>query len=252
VFESKWSTVGTSIAVVSDGGRWKNYWEFNNGTGVQLLSVVPLGPPGYPNALQVLQRGSTLAGDVQQDNILPPSTDYYVRFYMRNDDTSPAGDHVVTPDIYQYGNLTYVRKTSGVTGWQYVISMYGCPSAVYPLYHMGPALTLAHGVWYRFEYFVHFVDPTHVQVHTRVYDAAGVQILGDADIRQQDWGSGTWNGRSDWTFASLYAAGYSFCLNPAPLTSFAMGNNGQAGALDTGLAWYYAAVQIRTDRWPGP
>ena len=254
VFESNWSTAtGTSQSAVRDGTRWGNYWEFNNGSGVQLMSVVAGGPAGYANALRVLQRGSSpgYAAAVQQDNVLPPSTDYYVRFYMRNDDTSPSGDHVVTPDIYTYANLTYIRKTSGSTGWQFVTSLYGC-EALYPFVHLGPTITLAHGVWYRFEYFVDFVDATHVQVHPRVYDANGTQILGDADFRQQDWGSATWNGRSDWTLASLYAAGYRFCVTPVSLQSFAMGNNGQAGSVDTGLPWFYAGLQIRTDRWPGP
>ena len=254
VFESNWSTaIGTSITAVRDGTRWGNYWEFNNGSGVQLISVVAGGPSGYANALRVLQRGSSpgYAAAVQQDNVLPPSTDYYVRFYMRNDDTSPSGDHIVTPDIYTYANLTYMRKTSGPTGWNFVMSMYGC-EALYPFVHLGPTITLAHGVWYRFEYFVDFVDATHVQVHPRVYDANGTQILGDADFRQQDWGSATWNGRSDWTLASLYSAGYRFCVSPVSLQSFAMGNNGQAGSVDTGLPWFFAGVQIRTDRWPGP
>src|SRR5207247_8529402 len=31
-----------------------------------------------------------------------------------------------------------------------------------------------------------------------------------------------------------------------------MGNNGNFGAADTGLYWYFAAVQIRNDTWPGP
>lgn len=31
-----------------------------------------------------------------------------------------------------------------------------------------------------------------------------------------------------------------------------MGNNGQTDAEDTMLAWYFAAVQIRSDTWPGP
>jgi hypothetical protein len=252
VFESNWSSVGTTIAAVTDGGHWKSYWEFNNGTPVQLLSVVPLGPPGYPNALQVLQLGPLYSADVQQDRILPPSTDYYVRFYMRNDDTSRAGDHVVTPDIYQYSNLTYIRKMGGATTWQWVVSMYGCEQG-YPLIHMGPYnQPFTRGVWYRFEYYVHFVNSTHVQVHVRVYDASGTPILGDAEMRQEDWGTAVYSGRSDWTFASLYAAGFSFCVNPAPLTSFAMGNNGQTSAVNTGLGWYYAGVQIRTDRWPGP
>lgn len=251
-FESDWSTdTGTSRRAVTDGRRWKNYWEFNDGTGVQLLSVIA-GGPGGRNALRVLQRGSSYAAFVQKGNILPPSTDYYVRFYMRNDDTSSSGDHVVTPDFQNYGNLTYIRKMSGSAGWRFVISMYGCPSAVYPLIHLGPAMVLARGVWYRFEYYVHFVDATHVQVHARVYDAAGVQILGDADIQQGDWGNTVWNGRSDWTLASLYAAGHSFCVDPVALTKFGMGNNGQKDAVDTGLSWYYARVQIRTDWWPGP
>jgi len=254
VFESDWSTdTGTSRRAVTDGGRWKNYWEFNNGAPVQLLSVVP-GGPGGANALRVLQRGSTpgYAAFVQQDHVVPPSTDYYVRFYMRNDDTSSSGDHVVTPDYQRYGNLTYMRKMSGPAGWTFVISMYGCPTGAYPLSHLGPATMRAHGVWYRFEYHVDFVDRTHVQVHVRVYDARGTQILGDGDFRQQGWGEAIWNGRSDWTLQSLYAAGHSFCVDPDALRKFAMGNNGQKDAVDSGLPWYFARVQIRTDWWPGP
>jgi uncharacterized protein YjdB len=251
VFESNWSTaVGTSAIAVRDG-RWTNYWEFNNNTSVQLLSVVAGGPPGYANALKVLQRGSSYAAVVEQENVLPPSTDYYVRFYMRNDDNSSSGDHIVTVDVYQYSNLTFMRKYGGGTSWRYVASLYGC-GYTYPIGHWGPSVALSNGAWYRFEYFVHFVDATHVQVHTRVYDAAGTQILGDADIKQSDFGGASWNGRSDWTWASYYAAGYSFCVDPVPLTKFGVGNNGQAGAADTGLPWYFAGIQIRTDRWPGP
>jgi uncharacterized protein YjdB len=252
VFESNWNTaVGTSVAAVRDGTRWLNYWEFNGGTTVQLLSVVAGGPPGYANALKVVQRGSSYAANLQQDNVLPPSTDFYVRDYMRNDDNSSAGDHIVTVDTWDYANLTFMRKYGSASGWRYVSSLYGC-GYTYPIGHWGPSVALSNGVWYRFEYFVHFVDATHVQVHTRVYDAAGTQILGDADIQQSDFGGATWNGRSDWTWASYYAAGYSFCVNPVKVTSFALGNNGQAGAADTGLPWYFAGIQIRTDRWPGP
>src|SRR5206468_2681657 len=34
--------------------------------------------------------------------------------------------------------------------------------------------------------------------------------------------------------------------------NFDVGNNGQAGAADTGLYWYVAGVQLRSDTWPGP
>lgn len=249
VFESDWSTdTGTSRNAVTDGGRWKNYWEFNRGTGVQLLSVVP-GGPGGRNALRVLQRGETFAANLQQDDVVPASTDFYVRFYMRNDDTSAAGDHIVTVDTWQYANLTYMRKYGGSRGWRFDLTL-GC--GTYPRVHWGPEMTLSLGAWYRFEYHVHFVDRTNVQVYARVYDANGRQILSEADFRQQDWGITSWNGRNDWTLASYYAAGYSSCVAPRFVTSFGVGNNGQRSALDTHLPWYFAGVQIRTDWWPGP
>jgi hypothetical protein len=254
IFESNWDTAaGTSKNAVTDGARWTNYWEFDNGSGVQLLSVVAGGPKGH-NALRVQQRGTyfSVAAAVQVDNLMPASRDYYVRYYMKNDDTSPSGDHIVTVDIYQYPNLTYMRKYSSASGWRFVISMYGCVFT-YPIGHVGPALTLAHGAWYRFEYFVHFVDATHIQTHPRVYDSNGTLIAADADFLQEDYkAGGVWNGRDDWTLQSIYASGHAYCVVPAPMTSFAMGNNGQAGAVDTGLYWYYAALQIRSDTWPGP
>ena len=251
VFESNWGTdTGTTRQAVTDDQRWGNYWEFNRGTGVQLLSVVP-GGPGDRNALKVVQRGPTYAANLQQDNVVPRSKSFFVRFYMRNDDTSTAGDHVVTVDTWKYGNLTFLRKWSTGNGWQFVVSLYGC-GFTYPIAHWGPKMIMKREVWYRFEYFVDFVDATHVQVHPRVYDASGAQILSDADFQQSDFGSSMWSGRNDWTLASYYKADHSFCVDPAPLTSFGLGNNGQAGAADSGLPWYFAGVQIRTDWWPGP
>jgi hypothetical protein len=262
-FQSDWSTgTGTAANVVTDGGRWANYWEFNGGSSVQLLSVVSgMGAPGGRNALKVLQRGSTYAANLQQGPvsvggnasppIVPVSTDYYVRYYMRNDDTSGAGDHIVTPDTWQYPNLEYMRKSGGSAGWTFVMGLYGC-GYVYPVGYWHPAVTLQRGTWYRFEYYVHFVDATHIQVHPRLYDAAGTLLNDDATYQQSDPGAASWNGSSNWTLASYYAAGYNFCTNPTYLTSFALGNNGQQGAVDTGLAWYFAGVQIRTDTWPGP
>ena len=251
VFESTWDTAtGTSADAVTDGGRWPGYWEYNGGTNVQLLSVVPNGINGH-HALRIEQRGQRFAANLQVDDFLPPSRDYYLRYYMRNDDTSTAGDHVVTVDTRQYANLTFLRKFSGNSGWTFVTSLYGC-GYTYPIGHWGPTMRMTRGAWYRFEYFVDYIDATHVQVHPRVYDAAGKLILTDADFRQSDFGSTRWNGRADWTLASYYAAGHSFCVEPGWVNDFGIGNNGQQGASDTELAWYISAVEIRSDRWPGP
>lgn len=251
IFTSSWDTSqGALASAVTDGGRWPNYWEFNNGTGVKLLSVVPGGPGGH-NALRVQQRGSSFAANVQLDNFLPQSQDYYLRYYMRNDDTSTEGDHVVTVDTFQYANLTYMRKYSGLLTWDFHISLYGCGYS-YPIGHWGPVLPLANGQWYRFEYYVHYVDASHVQVYPRVYDANGLLIASDNTFVQSGYLQALWNGRNDWTLASYYAAGHTFCVDPSYTNDFGLGNNGQYGAADTGKYWYFSAVEIRTDRWPGP
>src|SRR6185503_15497737 len=59
LFESSWDTAtGLAANAVKDGGKWVNYWEFNGGSSVQLLSVVSGGVSGH-NALRVQQRGSS-------------------------------------------------------------------------------------------------------------------------------------------------------------------------------------------------
>jgi len=250
VFESNWDTAtGNTNAAVTDGGKWPNYWEFNGGSSTQLLSVVSGGPNGH-NALRVQQRGSSFAANVQADNIVPASTDYYLRFYMKNDDTSGSGDHIVTVDTWEYANLTFLRKSSSANGWNFVASLYGC-GYTYPIGHWGPTASLARGTWYRFEYFVDFIDSTHIQLHPRVYDAQGNLLYSDADFKQTDPGGATWNGRNDWSLASFYAAGNSFCVNPSFVNDIGFGNNGQYGAADSGQYWYFAGVQVRTDGWPG-
>jgi hypothetical protein len=252
IFESNWDTgVGLAGSIVSDGGKWPNYWEFNGGSSVQLLSVVSGGVNGH-NALRVQQRGSSYAANLQVDNFIAPSTDYYLRYYMKNDDTSSSGDHIVTVDTYNYPNLTFMRKYGGASSYRIVMSLYGC-GYTYPIGHWSPAQNLTNGQWYRFEYFVHFVDATHVQVHPRVYNAAGTLIMSDAEFLQSDYkAGGSWNGRDDWTLASYYAGGYNFCVDPSWMNDLGLGNNGQQGAADTGLYWYFSAVQVRTDTWPGP
>ena len=250
IFETNWDTaVGTSISAVTDGGRWPSYWEFNNGSGVQLMSVQPGGPSGH-NALRVQQRGSTYAANLQINHITPQSTDYYMRYYMRNDDTSLAGDHIVAVDTWNFPNLLFMRKTSSASDWSFVTGVYGC-GYTWPIGYWGPAGRLAHGQWYRFENFVHYTDATHIQVHPRVYDSSGALLYSDAEFRQTAYGSGSWNGRNNWTLAAYYAAGYTFCVDPT-VNNFSIGNNGQQGATDTGLYWYFAAIQIRSDTWPGP
>src|SRR5439155_4347730 len=122
-FESNWTTVlGPSDAAVRDGGRWDQYSDFSNG---EVLSVVAGGPQGYANALRVQQRGESSAAYIQKSSFFAPSTDYYVRFYMRNDDTSNALDHVVSAVFTApHGRIFYVMKTAGASDWGVHMALY--------------------------------------------------------------------------------------------------------------------------------
>lgn len=261
LFESNWSTAtGNSDNALRDGGRWTWTGDFGGG---QLLSVVPStqvpGGPSVSNVLKVLQKGQNFSANVQVNDFVAPTTDYYLRYYMRNDDTSSAGDHIVTVDTYSYGNLTFMRKFGGSSSFKMYVNFFGC-GYVYPVSDWSPSQLLNNGQWYRYEYFVHYVDATHIQVHPRVYDMAGNLILSDANFLQSDYGSQVWNGSNTWNLSSYYGAGYNFCVDPNAradagghsLRNFGLGNNGQFGADITNLSWYFAGVQIRTDTWPGP
>jgi hypothetical protein len=260
VFDSDWSTAtGLATNTLTDGGKWDWHADFG---GCQLLSVVPStqapGGPAVTNVLKVLQKGSGCAANVQVNDVVPAATNWYLRYYMRNDDTSSAGDHIVTVDTYSYANITFMRKYGGGSGFTFDISLYGC-GYTYPIGHWRSAQTLSNSQWYRFEYWIEYINSTHIKIHPRVYNSAGTLIMSDAEFRQSDYGGATWNGRSDWTLASYYAAGHNFCVDPNAradagghsLRNFGLGNNGQAGAANTGLPWYFAGVQIRTDTWPG-
>jgi len=73
---------------------------------------------------------------------------------------------------------------------------------------------------------VHFVDATHVQVHVRVYDAAGTQIWGR---RHEPDGlcAFAWNAAVTGPGRPTMRRATVFCVDPVWVTNFALGNNGQ-------------------------
>lgn len=266
VFASDWSTaLGSSTLARRDGTKWDTEAV---GNPAEMVVVSSPSPPGGGNSLRLQQQGSgsTGWGFVTKLAVVPLSTDYYVRYYFRNDDVlGTTQDHVVEVGIQgvgaEYNELTFLNKAEYATGWRPRLVI-GCgptacpwPNATMVNWDLGESPgVLAYGKWYRFEYWVHFTAPTRVQVHPRIYDDAGVLRFTDADFGE-DAGWGTWPGA---TLASYYAGTNptggprDFGITPSNLVNIKFGNNGSGSSTNTGLYWYFAKVVIRTDTWPGP
>jgi hypothetical protein len=283
LFQSNWTTaLGATDSAIRDTNAACGPWtEWNDG-GDHLLSVVAGGPPGYANALRVQQRGgsATAWGDVRKNPFMAAAnTDYYLRYYfMTNDVAGCSQDHGVEPWIVasQYLDLTYLDKDEGPSGWGLRLVIggnatdgHGGPYPIFNWFLVGQnSRPLSYGVWYRLEYWVHFTSTNHIQVHPRVYDASSALLYQDSDFVQEDYGSTLYNGFNDWTLALWYsrASGAGtptygdFQVNGSPdslqaastLQSLLFGNNGSGSSVDTGLYWYYAGVQARSDTWCGP
>jgi hypothetical protein len=292
LFESSWTTaLGATDAAIRDVNAPYGPWDAWEDGGLHLLSVVSGGPPGYANALQVQQESGPPVGppgayaDVQKYRFVAANTDYYFRYYVKVSDMAQCvQDHGVEPWLWdqQYNDLVYLDKHEQASGWGFNLNIGdnatdGHGGNIYPIWHwylVGQnAYPLAYDTWYRLEYWVHFTSPNHIQVHPRVYDAAGTLLYSDADFQQSDYGTGnSYHGFDDWTLALWYSRASQtgdptygdFEVNGSPdpaqtangatttLQSLVMGNNESSGCNPTGLYYYYAGVQIRSDTWPGP
>jgi len=266
LFESNWDTaLGNSDTALRDTGALLGPWTvFEVGGTVASnpneMVVVNLAPAGLRNSLRLQQQGSSGNGwaRVARLGFTPPSTDYYLRYYIRNDDVAGASqDHVVQPGLVGniYNDLTYLNKGEFSGGWRPRMVLGGNqgPNQTMPSWDLTGAL-LAYGRWYRFEYWVHFTTLARIQVRVRIYDDTGALRWTEANF-QPDPGWGQWTTA---TLATYYAGTNpgggitDFGITPANLVNMEFGNNGSASSSNTGLFWYFAGVQIRNDTWPGP
>jgi hypothetical protein len=265
LFSSSWTQgpLGTTREAITDAGRWpRTYCDFAHMEGV-LTVVNDVVPPnsGLTRSLRVQQRGDTECRNVQIDGFVPPATDWYARFYFRNDDTSGALDHIATIDTQAWQSLVFIERAASTSGWQWRMTTsaalpWPVNRWVYSEANSNRVVPLELGQWYRMEFHIEYIDPvnhpTRFRVWPRLYNAAGDLIGDHRHLRQIDAGQGTYAGRNDWTLASWYADGRYFEFTaPSAARNFGVGNNGAAGAVNTRRYWYFAGVEIRDDTWPG-
>src|SRR3989441_3355820 len=267
LFQSNWDTaLGTSDAAFRDTSAPFGPWTlFEVGGTVggnpnEMVVVNTTAPVGARNSLRIQQQGSSGNGwcRVSRLNFIPPSTDYYLRFYIRNDDVAGASqDHVVQPGLVGniYNDLTYLNKGEFAGGWRPRMVLGGNqgPNQTMPSWDLTGAL-LAYGRWYRFEYWVHFTTLARIQVRVRIYVDTGALRWTEANF-QPDPGGGQWTTATRATYYAGTNPGggiTDFGITPANLVNMEFGNNASASSSNTGLFWYCAGVQIRNDTWPGP
>jgi hypothetical protein len=218
------------------------------------LAVVPGAAHGWtltPNVLQVTNAGSENCALLENVSAIPVNADnYYVRLYIRVENVSGNGItfHSVKMSAFSPMQTTYWAIDQPVANATYRprfrmdefsgLANYG---------YMGP--TLSQGSWYRFEYHVEFYDPAsplRFRVWPRVYSMAGSLIADATGYVSNDDGPTR-------TLAQHYnAGGYGIAASRDRTRHIALGYEGTGGNEDVGGRWYYAGLEVRTDRFPGP
>jgi hypothetical protein len=250
LFSADWSTAtGNSDNAISDGGRWNvNFCAPSRSSVLNVVSGASLGWTKTPNVMSVRYLGESCA-QFQRNNAVPASTSHYARFYFRNDATAGSNHHPVTYNCcgaIQVVPWSRFTNTSGIT-----INIR--TSAPYPYNAWAPGrpgssghLALAHRTWYRYEWHLEYVSATSYRIWPRVYDMAGNLLYDAATFVPSDYsGSGH-------TLASWYAAGNSLRISDVELARhFGGGNEGPAGAPNTGEYYYFADMALSLSGWIG-
>ena len=250
LFRSDWSAaLGANDAAQSDGGKWDNLIcasPYRN----RVLSVVRGSAADWtatPNVLQVTNRGAENCGAVEVTKAVPIGTDFYIRIYIRVDDENQPSFHSINLNTIGGFQAPLWAIWDPVPGVSYTPKLTIHNPASSPLANWRPRQKLSQGVWYRFEWFIELVNvPARTaRIWPRISDQAG-NLLYDASSFVAYEQSGT-------TLQQYYDGGGTAHFSDLDLARrFGVGYEGTGGASDQGRRWYYAAVEIRSDRWPGP
>ena len=247
LFRSDWSTaLGANDRAHSDGGKWDNFICERT----RVLSVVPGLEAGWtatPNVLQVTSHGETACGLVEVTRAVPEGVNFYIRLYIRVEDENQPSFHSI--NLNALGDiqtpLWAIWQPSPRVDYNPKLTLHNPTSSEYRDWR--PRQKLRQGVWYRFEWFVEFVSvPARTaRIWPRIYDMAGRLVYDASSFVAYD--------DSTTTLRQYYDRGGTTRFTDLNLARrFALGYEGTATATDQGRKWYYAAVELRSDTWPGP
>jgi hypothetical protein len=255
VFRSDWSTaVGTSNSAVQDQGKTKP-WNIRGGAGLEVIPATGLDFP-TTNVLRVTAESSSAGfGSVQVQALGVPAigSSIWYRVYVRmafpdalpDNETHPLQDGATGGRNWELD----VEMNPGTAGkwqprWRLDALDNGNNNDWIPNGVGGTPTMLDKNVTYRMELQIKRTSTTGFEMHTRIYNSAGVQILGDANFR---------NFFNTATLASVPAPALVL-HNPPGLDALTCGCNGISGASPPFpfVYCYWGAVAVSNQDWLGP
>jgi hypothetical protein len=252
IFQSNFSSaLGNSDAAQSDGGKWEHLI-CPESSRRPVLEVVPGSQAGWtltPNILRVNNTGNPTGshcGMVQTRLNVPLGHDFYIRTYIRVENEDDFNFHAVN---LHYGAMEALPWSifDPVASVDYNPKFTIETPSGNQYRRWKPTQKLRQREWYRFEWHVQYVN---VQAQTariwpRIYDMQN-NLLYDARTH-------VGIDQSQITLQQFYdQGGVAHFGDLDAARHFAFGYEGRTQQQDQTRHWYHAAVEIRSDTWPGP
>jgi hypothetical protein len=269
LFAADWGTAtGNSSTACTDGG----YFDSVTGTFVPLSVVTAASTPAAfsrtPNVLRITQRGSTISATMERTAAIPLNADIYGEFFVLNGGNTSIHNHPIVHNTFGGFQCIPFGLTANASAWtpfinpQYNSSggAIGYPREIFAIGQVGTAgvATLAHNTWYRFRWRIQTISAgaagglSTYRIFPQVYsynnatpNTLGTLLYDASSYFQQDT-----TGAAGQTLQAWYDAGNSFgAVNSTLMRNIGVGQEGAAGATDTGLHWYVADMTIRDTGW---
>jgi hypothetical protein len=258
LFSTSWERggLGASDAAVLDNG----YLDFRHGDerALEVINSSVEDTPGGYNALKVTQRGENVADMVGKTNAWDPEydgrydtpRDVAHRYYFKNRDTSEANDHHYQSHPFMYGETWAVSKIGSTNGWRLIlrwaVDLNYMRNGITGIWE--PTFTLSNDNWYRIELLFKYNSRNEFRGWVRIYDLNGtllhdsydfVSNTGSGIVMGNWYDQGNWMHLDDSSQETFFGTGDYGVMNYIDL-----GNNGQAGAANTGLPWFFSNLVI--------
>ena len=267
---SDWSTAtGQTYAALSDGDTWddvQGFPENSNETLTVITSASAPAPFRTTNVLRITMAGAEHNGNLVAENIIPLGASTYGEIFVLNGGDTQTHNHPLayTP-TFGFQAIPYGMTGTSANWFPFVrFDPAIDPNAVYPRVQFQPGVQgvglsrLTNGVWYRYRWHLHHYDPGNplrYRIYPYVYSYSnaspndlGTLLFSAPTYFQQDYGGGAGG-----SLQAYYNGGGYFQMNSlANARTVTWGQEGSAGATETGNHWYTSDFSLWTGGWGSP